>query len=233
VNGIRYASESQRAKRVRNFKTCELLLAQGGPQLLAQNLVALVDQARPADWFAAKVSEQAPGLPFALRLQDAGDMYSVDYALAWLMTVKQRPECSFWYYTRSFLDGALLEVLSELASQPNCQGFLSLDSQNYQLGLTAFARYPGVWKLALLQQDQSELPSGLMPALKQQARAGQVISFPYHRGGYHVQPIKSRLLTHCPQITTDAYPLQRANLQLKPCQACALCLPGKGGVAGC
>lgn len=225
VNGIRYASEGQREKRLRNFKTCELLLAEGGPQLLAQNLVALVEQARPADWFASKVAGRSSGLPFVLRLHDSGDMFSVDYAQSWLIAVKKRPECRFWFYSRSFLDGELLEALSELASQPNCQGFLSLDGENYKQGLQAYARYPGVWKLALLQQHRSELPAGLMPALRQQASHGQIISFPYHRGGYHVEPIRSRLLTHCPQITADAYPLRRGHLEPKPCQVCRLCLP--------
>ena len=127
--------------------------------------------------------------------------------------------------SRSFLEPQLLEVLSELASQPNCQGFLSLDTENFEQGLEAYARYPGVWKLALLQQEQSELATDLMPALKQ-VRGGQIINFPYHRAGYHVEPIKARVLTHCPQITTDAYPLQRSRSALKPCQACTLCLPG-------
>jgi hypothetical protein len=225
-NGIRYCSDTQKQKRLRNFNTCEFLLANGGPELLAENLIALVDQARPADWLTAQISGEPTSVPFSLRLNDIGDHYSTHYARAWLLTVQQRPQCKFWYYTRSFFEPQLLEVLSELASQTNCQGFLSLDSENFEQGLQAYARYPGIWKIALLQQEQSELSAELLPALKDQVRRGQIINFPYHRAGYHVMPVKAQLLTHCPQITTDAYPLQRSRSVLKPCQACALCLPG-------
>jgi len=66
---------------------------------------------------------------------DTGDHYSVDYALAWLIAIKERPQCRFWFYTRSFIEPRLLEVLSWLASQPNCQGFLSIDTENFKEGL--------------------------------------------------------------------------------------------------
>ena len=45
-NGIRYQSHSQQHKRLRNFRTCEYLLSKGGAELLALNLIALVDLAR-------------------------------------------------------------------------------------------------------------------------------------------------------------------------------------------
>ncbi|MBK9205373.1 MAG: hypothetical protein IPL73_23695 [Candidatus Obscuribacter sp.] len=48
-NGIRYQTTGQRAKRQRNFRTVELLLSKGGPELLAENLVSLIDQVKPAD----------------------------------------------------------------------------------------------------------------------------------------------------------------------------------------
>ena len=102
---------------------------------------------------------------------------------------------SFWFYTRSFLEDELLAALSELASQPNCQAFLSIDSENFEQGLRAFAKYPGIWKLALLQQDEEELSPELLPALQEQVQPGQIISFPYHRAGYHVTPIEAEPLT--------------------------------------
>jgi hypothetical protein len=46
-NGIRYQSDAQKAKRERNYRTVEFLLKEGGPELLAENLSMLVDQARP------------------------------------------------------------------------------------------------------------------------------------------------------------------------------------------
>ena len=120
----------------------------------------------------------------------------------------------------------MLAVLSELASHPNCQGFLSIDSENFEQGLLAFAQYPGIWKLALMQQEEEQLSPDLLPAIQKQVASGQIISFPYHRGGRHVLPLRAEPLTLCPQITTKAYPLQPSPSQIKPCQACSLCLPG-------
>jgi len=145
---------------------------------------------------------------------------------AWLITVKNRPQCRFWFYTRSFVESEMLAALSELASQPNCQGFLSIDSENFERGLLAFAQYPGIWKLALMQQEEEQLSPDLLPAIQKQVASGQIISFPYHRGGRHVLPLRADPLTLCPQITTKAYPLQPGRSQIKPCQACSLCLPG-------
>ena len=72
-NGVRYQSDAQRYKRLRNFRTCEFLLKKGGPELLALNLIALVDQARPMDWLAAQISGTATKVPYSLRLHDVGD----------------------------------------------------------------------------------------------------------------------------------------------------------------
>ena len=225
-NGVRYQSAAQRHKRLRNYITCEFLLRKGGPELLAQNLVALVDQARPVDWLAAQISGEATNLPYTLRIHDVGDYFSCDYAAAWLMAIKQRPRCKFWFYTRSFLEPKLLSVLSELASQSNCQGFLSIDNDNFEQGLLAFSSYPGVWKLALMQVEEEKLPLNLLPSVRNMVSPGQIINFPYHRAGKHVQPLKAEPLTNCPQITTTAYPLQTNRSELKPCQSCSLCLPG-------
>lgn len=72
-NGIRYQSDPQKDKRARNHRTVELLLAEGSPQLLAENLMMLVDQARPRDWFSAKVTGTRPNTPWTLRIHDVGD----------------------------------------------------------------------------------------------------------------------------------------------------------------
>lgn len=224
-NGVRYQSDAQKHKRLRNYRTCQFLLRKGGPELLARNLVALVDHARPVDWLAAEISGEPTVLPFTLRIHDVGDYFSVDYAKAWLLAVRQRPECKFWFYTRSFYDESLLAGLAELATETNCQGFLSIDTDNFERGLLAYAAYPGIWKLALMQQDEQDMSPDLIPALQSHVQSGQLISFPYHRSGHHVQPLKVEPLTHCPQITTNAFPLQTNRSLPKPCQACALCLP--------
>lgn len=225
-NGLRYSSEAQRYKRERNFKTCQYLLNKGGPELLAENLIALVDQARPVDWLAAKISGTPTRVPHTIRMHDVGDFYDRLYSEAWLIAVKKRRECKFWFYTRSFLDASVLEVLSELASLKNCQGFLSIDNDNFAAGLKAFATYPGVWKLALMQLDQEHLSPEILPALQEQIKPGQIINFPLHRAGRHVAPIKAEtLLTHCPQVVSKAFPLQTNKSMPKPCQTCAICLP--------
>ncbi len=225
-NGVRYQSAAQRHKRLRNYKTCEFLLRKGGSELLAQNLVALIDQARPVDWLAAQISGEATNLPYTLRIHDVGDYFSCEYARAWLIAIRQRPQCKFWFYTRSFLEPKLLSVLSELASESNCQGFLSIDNDNFEQGLFAFSSYPGVWKLALMQLEVEKLPVNLLPAVRDVVSPGEIINFPYHRAGKHVQPLKVEPLTNCPQITTSAYPLQANRSEPKPCQSCSLCLPG-------
>ena len=222
--GIRYQSETQKEKRQRNYRTVLFLLENGGPELLAENLIDLVDRARPVDWLAAKIAGQPTRLPFTLRLQDVGDFFSVPYAAAWILTIQKRPQCKFWFYTRSFLDPDLFEELSKLAALPNCQGWLSLDAENFSQGIAAFCKKPGVWKLALLQDDQDSLPLELLPKIEPQVSAGNIVNFPYHAGGYHVEPIKDECVTTCPQVV-GAYPLERSRLKLKPCQACTFCLP--------
>lgn len=72
-NGIRYQSDAQKDKRQRNFRTVEFLLDKGGPELLAENLLALVDNARPVDWLAAQISGEPTSLPWSLRIHDVGD----------------------------------------------------------------------------------------------------------------------------------------------------------------
>lgn len=72
-NGIRYQSQAQKDKRRRNYRTVEFLLKTGGPQLLAQNLVHLIDFARPRDWLTAKLMKTKPDVPWTLRIHDVGD----------------------------------------------------------------------------------------------------------------------------------------------------------------
>jgi hypothetical protein len=62
------------------------LLAKGGAELLAQNLLMLIDQARPVDWLAAQITGQPTNLPFTLRIHDLGDFHSIPYAHAWFIS---------------------------------------------------------------------------------------------------------------------------------------------------
>ena len=221
--GIRYQSKPQKAKRERNYRTVEFLLERGGPQLLAQNLIALVDQVRPSDWLAASIAGVETKTPWTIRIHDVGDWHRPAYVEAWYLAAKERPLCSFWFYTRSFQERALFKALTQLASLPNCQGWLSVDSDNYEAGILAYAKGASVWKLALLQEEP-EYMEELLPDLVSAARPKHVVSFPYHRGGRHVEPIQDAGLFTCPAVL-GVYKLESSASKLRPCQACSFCLP--------
>lgn len=233
--GIRYRSSGQTAKRERNYRTVELLLRLGGPELLSQNLIHLIDLARPIDYLSAKYAGQKTVVPWSLRLNDVGDMHDDEYVQAWKLAVEARPHCSVWLYTRSF---DLSESLLELVKLTNCQGFLSVDSENYKEALAVFATAPDVWKLALLQEKEEDMSVEAIKAVTHALAAyassrsssssdTRGIVFPYHHGGRHVKPIEglSDGLVVCPQIL-GAYELESNAHLPKPCQLCRLCLPG-------
>jgi hypothetical protein len=71
--GIRYQASTQKTKRERNFRTCEFLLNAGGPKLLAENLLILIDQVRPIDWIASRITGDATDIPWTFRIHDVGD----------------------------------------------------------------------------------------------------------------------------------------------------------------
>jgi hypothetical protein len=223
-NGIRYQSVAHRAKRQRNLRTVELLLDKGGPELLAQNLVSLIDQVRPADWLAATITGEDTTTPWTLRIHDVGDFFSPAYVEAWRLAAQLRPLCSFWFYTRSFQGKELFDALTELAGLANCQGWLSIDSDNYSSGLLAYAQKPGVWKLALLQEAEAQLNEQLLPDLASVVQSKEVVAFPVHRGGHHAEPIQHSALFTCPAVL-GVYKLQSNARKLRPCQACSFCLP--------
>jgi hypothetical protein len=94
-NGIYYQSAGRKAKRGHNLRTCEFLLAEGDPELLAGNLSMLVDQARPRDWLTAKISGVQAAVPWTMLIHDVGDFFSVDYVKAWAMTARKYTGCKF------------------------------------------------------------------------------------------------------------------------------------------
>lgn len=223
-NGVRYQTAGQRAKRQRNLRTVELLLSKGGPELLAENLVGLIDQVKPADWIAASITGTQTMTPWTVRIHDVGDFHTAPYVQAWRIAAMCRPLCSFWFYTRSFVDQALLDAMAELASLANCRGWLSIDSENFESALLAYARQPDVWELALLQESEEHLNERLLPALDRMTQSRQVVSFPVHRGRYHTQPVKHRSLFTCPAVL-GIYKLESNARNPRPCQSCTFCLP--------
>ena len=128
-------------------------------------------------------------------------------------------ECSFWFYTRSFAGSGLLAALTILASLPNCQGWLSVDSENYAKAILAMCNSPvGIWKFALLQDKDLdvEIASTITSA------GAVVVNFPYHHGGRHVIPLKEGMT--CPAVT-GSLSLQANKDKARPCQLCSFCLP--------
>jgi len=222
-NGIRYQSSGQKDKRGRNYRTSQFLLAEGGPEVLAENLSMLVDQARPRDWLTARITGGKTAIPFTLRVHDIGDFYETDYVRAWAITAEKHTECKFWFYTRSFLDSEVFAALCELAALPNCQGWLSVDSENYTEAILAKCKTPAaIWKLALLQD--SDLHSGVIPAFEALGGNIDIVNFPYHRGGRHTEPVQHSMLTVCP-AAIGSLALKSQKNTLRPCQTCAFCLP--------
>lgn len=71
--GVRYQTKMHKEKRQRNLRTAELLLQNGGPELLAKNLVGLIDQSRPSDWLASTITGKNTMTPWTLRIHDVGD----------------------------------------------------------------------------------------------------------------------------------------------------------------
>lgn len=222
-NGIRYQSQGQKAKRERNFRTVELLLANGGPELLAQNLLHLIDMARPRDWLTAKLMNVKPAVAWTFRIHDIGDFYSVEYAKAWQLAIKLRSECQFWFYTRSFQTASVFKSISDMASLPNCQGWLSLDAENLSQALLAKCKYPSAnWKLAILQH--AELDVEILQTAVAGTPKSDLVNFPYHHGGRHIDPLSQRFVTTCPAVLGDLHLTNRAG-EARPCQLCTYCLP--------
>jgi len=116
-----------------------------------------------------------------------------------------------------------MEALRELVALPNCQGWLSVDSENYLMGLAAYQRFPN-WKVAILQQAPAEMPDDMMPAITDVVPFGDIVSFPYHHGGRHVEPIVDEAVVVCPQVM-GVYELESSKHLPKPCQLCRFCLP--------
>lgn len=114
--------------------------------------------------------------------------------------------------------------MTELASQANCKGWLSIDSDNFASGLLAYAQRPGAWQLALLQEAEEQLDLQVLPAIEQLRQAREVVSFPVHRGGHHAEPIQHPALFTCPAVI-GIHKLQPDAHKLRPCQSCTFCLP--------
>lgn len=222
-NGVRYQTHGSRAKRERNLRTVELLLCRGGPEILSMNLIEMIDKARPVDWLTASVTERQTQTPWTIRIHDIGDFYRRDYVVAWAIAISLRPQCSFWFYTRSFDDKVLFEAMTVMAGLPNCKGWLSIDSENFKAGIKAYKKHPEVWQIALMQESIDDLDERLLSALKNSCDKKSV-SFPVHQGRYYASPVIADGLFVCPAVT-GVQKLESDYRKVRPCQSCGFCLP--------
>lgn len=171
------------------------------------------------------VTGQDTNTPWSIRVHNVGDFDgSLEYVEAWRVAMQRRPQCSFWFYTRSFQGDTPFDALTTLASLPNCQGWLSVDSENYAAGLLAYAKHSDIWKLAFLQEEPEELDQTLLPQLAAAAKLKDIVSFPFHRGSYHAEPVNQPGVFTCPAVL-GVYRLEANASKLRPCQACSFCLP--------
>jgi len=225
-HGIRYQSRGAQTKRLRNFETVEYLLDHGGPELLSEHFIELIDRARPTGWLIARsMGTTTPPVPWTLRLMDVGDMFRPDFAHAWRIAARSRPECSLWFYTRSFVEDAMFAALTELAALPNVQGWLSIDVDNFELGVRRYQSAPaGIWKVALMQPHPERASAVLIDTIGAAVPAADLMIFPEHRAGHHVPPLRLGSAPVCPQVL-GALPLEKTAGCPRPCQSCRLCLP--------
>jgi hypothetical protein len=126
-------------------------------------------------------------------------------------------------HPRSFSSDDVVGALAKLLLLPNCQGWLSVDRENYKKGLEIYTSSEG-WKVALLQEAPDVMPQQMIDEIARCVKPGDLVSFPYHHGGRHVEPVSDARLLVCPQVL-GTYPLETRKHVAKPCQLCGFCLP--------
>lgn len=89
----------------------------------------------------------------AVRWHGAGDLYSAAYARKLLWVVRDCPETVFWLYSRSWRVPAIARVLAEMAREPNCRVWYSVDRD------TGLPEPPEGVRLAYLQVAADDRPA--------------------------------------------------------------------------
>ncbi len=111
----------------------------------------------------------------------------------------------------------------KLAALPNCRGWLSVDSENFEQAILAKCNIESsIWNFAMLQDP--EMHDEVLSSLKIVETSAKIINFPYHRGGRHVQPLRDSILINCPAVV-GGLNLQSSKDVVRPCQSCSMCLP--------
>lgn len=157
-----------------------------------------------------------------MRIHSAGDFFSKQYIKIWIEVAKALPSLGFWFYTRSYRVGTLVEPLAELAALPNVAGWLSVDSECWMVGLAVQKQYPH-FGIAMMQDEGPE--EGWVQTVIAAVKPSKLIVFPLHGRTKDklVIPVKSKRL--CPAMTKpDKFPHSKIPA-LAPCQLCKWCLP--------
>ena len=103
-----------------------------------------------------------------VRIHVAGDFYDAAYACKWLRVLKRCPRTTFYTYTRSWREPAILPVLAALAACRNVRLWFSCDA-----AAAPPARVPAGVRLAYLQADEAEVPGGTRLVFRVRRLRGQ------------------------------------------------------------
>jgi hypothetical protein len=128
---------------------------------------ANLKRTREAGFVADVVAEIRERYIAVARVHMAGDFYSAAYAAKWVAIVRQCPRTTFFCYTRSWNQDAILPVLAGLARLPNMHLWFSTDHE-----MPDAPRIPGVRIAYLLAHDEdpARVPAGQHLAFRHDER---------------------------------------------------------------
>jgi protein gp88 len=120
-------------------------------------------------WRKNSVTDEVPPIPEdckILRAHISGDFSSETYIQNWIARLRERPDVTFWAYTRSWRVPALLPHLEDLRKLPNVQLFASMD-------VSIPENPPAGWRRAWIDGDPRAGKIQYMPAHGDEAWAAQ------------------------------------------------------------
>lgn len=189
--------------RARNTQACHNALRLGGPRLLASLLLAEIDRVNVR----------------VIRFHDSGDFFSVPYIQAWVIVAQERPDVTFFGYTRSWRIPALRAALLDFAELPNVKLWLSADADCWLAALVD-VQTNFTWRgLAFMQTNDNHADQAI-EAILQQLENRRVINFPAHSKTKAKQAaINPKVTRNCPAVTGQIKE-SRSN---PACLQCKLC----------
>ncbi len=101
--------------------------------------------------YTANAGHDVPPIPAdakIVRAHVSGDFDTPEYILSWVERLKERPDVTFWAYTRSWRCHSLHEHLDQLRALPNVELFASMDASNPEMP-------PDGWRRAWIWRDKA------------------------------------------------------------------------------